>query len=279
MNCKVVQRRLMSMEDPARAPADLHAHLAGCDGCRDWHSRLILVEMAIPLVPVPRSRAKNDLLRRLMPERRSARIQEPIFSPDPADASLLPFPLPAPASPPLTWSRAKRLIAGVAALVLLLACGAWVVYQWSNTPDVSLADPKPSRDILLASLVNCDVRLATATTPKERVEILADISQFLCDQSRAMALESSPEELHTLAKLYDKVIRDGVLKQAKGIPANQRRGIILPIADRLSQTARVLDRLIQKVDEDSCKKPLQEIANSAREGNRGLYSLIVEERT
>jgi len=41
MNCTILQRRLMSLENPRRPPPELQAHLTQCAGCRDWLRRLV----------------------------------------------------------------------------------------------------------------------------------------------------------------------------------------------------------------------------------------------
>jgi hypothetical protein len=69
MRCEVVRLRLLSAENPAKAPADLRAHLARCEFCRDWHEDLCALEQHVPYLPVPNSRGKAKLLQRLLSEK------------------------------------------------------------------------------------------------------------------------------------------------------------------------------------------------------------------
>jgi hypothetical protein len=68
MKCKVVQRRLLAITNPERIPAELRNHLAHCAACREWHNHLILLEQHIPLLPVPQSNGRAQLMRRLLQE-------------------------------------------------------------------------------------------------------------------------------------------------------------------------------------------------------------------
>ena len=85
-------------------------------------------------------------------------------------------------------------------------------------------------------------------------------------------------ELEVLARLYERVIREGIVEQARALPAGDRRSILAPIAERLARTARQIDRLLQKVSPEK-SWPLQNMGSAAREGNRRLYTLVTEVRS
>jgi hypothetical protein len=154
----------------------------------------------------------------------------------------------------------------------------WWMSNGSDAPQPEPPREKPATDPLLASLLQRDLRLATATSPRERIEILADMAQELQDAIRLLAQAAGGEPLEGMATLYDQVVRDGIIKQAQALADNERRPILNPIADRLARTARSVERLAGKVPAEH-SKPLHTIAAAAREGNRHLYALVAKERS
>ena len=66
MNCTTIQRRLLAAEQPDRPAAEVKSHLAECPACRAWHRRLVQLERHIPLLPVPPSEGKAELLHHLL---------------------------------------------------------------------------------------------------------------------------------------------------------------------------------------------------------------------
>jgi hypothetical protein len=272
MNCHLVKRRLLSSSDPAEAPPDVRAHLAGCSCCRDWQRQLVQVERNIPLLPVPRSRGRDRLMQRFVPA--------PAQSPPAAAVPPLPA-ASAPAKRPLRRTLVLiRLGAAAAALFLILVLGGRAVWPRHQLPaNTSGPVPQPaSPDPLLAGLVRHDLRLATAATPRERLAILADVADELLDPASALAAQMANPQLEALARLYGRVIDEGILKQARTLPAAERRSILSPIAERLARSARHIDRLVQKTPAEQSRS-LQSIAGTAREGNRRLYGLVAEVRS
>jgi hypothetical protein len=123
MRCEVVRLRLLSALDPARTPADVRAHLAGCEFCRDWHEDLCTFEQHVPYLPVPTSRGKAKLLKRLLDE--NSQIKKNGHSATPATEQTLPesSAATAPDSPTLIHPRFftfPGLMAGLAAVVLFV---------------------------------------------------------------------------------------------------------------------------------------------------------------
>ena len=66
MNCTVIQRRLLSAEQPEQPPGDIKSHLAQCPTCRAWQRRLVQLERLVRQVPVPPSTAKEQFLQRIV---------------------------------------------------------------------------------------------------------------------------------------------------------------------------------------------------------------------
>jgi hypothetical protein len=277
MKCEFVQRRLLALEDPAQVPAEYRAHLARCGICRDWQSQLLLLEGNIPCVPVPPSRGKARLLRRLieMTRDKETRVEKAV----PTTLMKVPAVPAVSQAPTLPLSHVlilPRRAAALAAAVLLFVLGWWIFHSRTTGPE--LPPTKPVADPLLASLVERDMRLATAASPRERIEILADMAQELQDATRFLAQAAASDELDGLARLYEQVVHEGILRQASALPAGERRPILNPIADRLSKTARSVERLVPRVPAE-CGKPLHAIAEAARQGNLRLYGLLSEARS
>ena len=277
MRCELVQRRLLGVQVPAQVPADIRAHLARCATCRDWQSNLLLLEENIPLIPVPASRGKGRLLRQLMPTQAAETKVEK--TPVTALVKVPAFPVTQPAT--LRFSQVlllTRRAAVLAAALLLLVLGWWLFQSRTETPESPPTRATAPADPLLASLVERDLRLATAASPRERIEILADMAQELQATTRTLVQEAASDELNGLAKLYEQVVHEGILKQAQVLPAGERRSVLNPIAARLSRTALSFERLVQRMPAP-CSKPLQMIGAAAREGNRRLYGLLSEARS
>ena len=170
----------------------------------------------------------------------------------------------------------QRLLAGVAAAALI-AVGLWILTT-GKKPPAPAPIKKPAADPLLSGLVQLDSQLARAGTPRERVEYLSDMANILFDETRALAQEAAGEELAAIAGLYEQVVRDGIIKQARAVHTADRRKILNPIAERLRRAARAADGLRGKVP-PQYSKPLASMAQSAWEGYRGLTALVPEEKS
>jgi hypothetical protein len=275
MNCEVVQRRLMSALDPAQVPPDLRAHLLICGPCRDWQGQLLQLEQHVRQIPVPSSRGKSRLLKQLRGTPSPRRPLEPAT----AAAALVAGPARASASggslPFRTWPR-QRLLGSLAAAILFGLLGWWLLGP-GKTENQDAPMTRPANDPLLASLLQYDVRLATANSPKERIGLLADVAQTLHDESRFLASEPSGEQLNGLAGLYEQVIRYGINKQAPSIPASERPRVFKPIIEQLEKAAQASERLVKKVSAEQALS-VQKMANVAWDGRRYLTTLLAEGR-
>jgi hypothetical protein len=135
MRCEVARSRLLAAVDSAKAPAEVRAHLIRCEFCRDWHEDLCTIEQHVQYVPVPESRGKAKLLRRLLhepgPEVPNPESAIPDFRPTPEKSKTLPESSAAnfPDTPVLRHPRFftfPGLMAGLAA-VALFVLGTWLM--------------------------------------------------------------------------------------------------------------------------------------------------------
>jgi hypothetical protein len=127
MNCEIIQRRLLSIPDPERMPSPLRAHLAYCGACREWHEHLLLLERHIPMLPIPRSNGKANLMRRLLQEQAPP---NPGDMPGTSSRSHVPTPSHSQFG---TLLRSRTWLLGVAAALLLIALSWLGLQRWLQT--------------------------------------------------------------------------------------------------------------------------------------------------
>jgi hypothetical protein len=257
MNCIAVQRRLLEAENPDQPHADLRPHLAVCSACREWQRRLVQLERNMPLLPVPASTAPADIFLKV-PQEAGKSSQE-------AGRRNLRLRFSAP--------RGRRLVmavSGVAAALLLVLLGWGTLREppVKPRPKVVRAGPDP----LVERLLQRDLGLAKAQSHRERLVLLGELADDLHVETRALARTAGAEDLQELARLYRQVVHDGILERARTLPANERRQVLDPIADRLARAGRDAEKLAQEVP--SAAGPLQVVAEAAREGHGRLRTLV-----
>jgi hypothetical protein len=222
MTCQTLHRWLLEAEPRRRMPAELRAHVADCPRCQRLQHYLRRIEQNLALVPVPPTTARSAFLREFLAPAGPPIVAAPVVAPPPA--------------------RSWRYLAAVAAAVLVLI-GSGVIF-YALRPDAETVAPAPvaRRPQLLDNLLERDLRLAQATTQRERVEALADLADDLHGETQFLTLEANPTDLDTLARLYAQVVREGIVPRARDLPAAQRRSVLVRIAERLLETASAADR-------------------------------------
>jgi hypothetical protein len=285
MKCSVLQRQLLELERPDHPPIELLTHLARCPACRAWQRHLLQLETDVRQLPMPASTTRDDFLRRLLIGT-SASTPGPEPIPELAPPPDLPTPergtLPLRSfRPPLgrreRGVRKLALATGLAAGLLLFVLG-WTAWLLPTNPlDTKQANSKqPAPDPLLAALVKHNLHLAATAKPRERVETLAALAEELHGEMRSLAHAGTAEDLKTLAALYEKVVRQGVLEQAGRLPAGQRQQVLKPIAGRLSLVSNEAEQLATEVAADRVEA-LQSMAKAARDVKEKLLALAKEE--
>jgi hypothetical protein len=271
MICSHIQLRLLATEDPGHPAPEVEVHLAVCPACREWRRRLLQVEANVPRLPVPASRARGDFVAKLL---------------NPS----LPRPSLAPPKPRRAYARALagkwRKVAAAVAAAILVACGAFfgnLLWQaWRQPNDQPLAQTpgenrQQSPDTLVARLVRFDLRLARASSAKQRVTALADLADKLQGETQELAKYTTSPRLKRLARLYGKVVRQGLVLRSRKLPAGERRQVLTPIAERLGQVKQEAERLARQRPGSAAS--LRVIARVAREGEAALRGLIDKEAT
>jgi hypothetical protein len=296
MNCQQCQRRLMSVEKPAFPDLPAQAHLAECLACRDFQQQLVLLENSVPRVPVPASKAKARLLQQI----RSA--------PSPAASAAGSAQLRAGSTGCRKETDLRARLAGrwhevgfgLAAAVVLIACGLWLGNWLSRTtpaddvppplaqnqePEAVAKAPNPFKKgdkknpfakgkTLVAKLMDCDLKLAQAQTPRQRIEALAELASLLHRETSELCRSAGPAELNKLAALYKQVIHDGMLPQARELPMGERMEILPAVTAQLAKAER--DAVETARVTPGSAAALQAIAAAAHDGDVQLRELMQE---
>jgi hypothetical protein len=300
MKCQACQTELLAAADPERPSREVAEHLAGCPVCQEWQRQILLIERSVSRIPAPPSRACEALVQRLL---------QPA-GPPAAPAAYLPPALPRPRS---RWRLPTLGVAGLVAAALLIACGILLgnylarsippadLSPQAQAPEEAAALQKPAdtrktnkqgivvlapapaakkeppapASPLTARLLACDLALAEADSPGKRLEALVALADELQGETKALADAAGAEDLRTLARLYEKVIREGIVPGAGSVRAGERRAVLGPIASRLVRTRRDLRELARRSGPTSAG-PLLQIAAAAEVGGRRLRDLMRE---
>lgn len=278
MNCQTTRSRLLASEDPARPAAEVQGHLAACPACRQWQARLAGMERSVCRLAVPRSAAaRAALVQRILhgPDTATAAANAPIdLSPlghrIGAPLSLTPLPgrRPAPRKPSRSWRPAAYAGLAAAAAMLVLVAGWQALTGRRPGPVVREILPQPPHDQLVEHLVKRDLSLAEAGTAVDRVRALADLAEDLREVTRALVHTARSEDLMDLARLYERVVRQGVAERAKAVTAAERATALGPVADKLRQAGGEFDALAR--DLPAIADPFQLMAAAAKEVGRQL---------
>ncbi len=262
MNCQTAQRRLLGSDRPDEPSAEVEGHLAACASCRAWQQRLAEVERLLPLLPVPASAARGELVQRV--------LSGPL--PPPAEPAPTPPLLPLlsrpslPAAPPKERGLRKLAVA----FALAAALGAFAVGWWAwphEAPGLLPAlDPVALHREERARL------LREAGTPREQVKVLARMVREIHAEVREHAEDA--DRLALAARVYAEVVGQDLLAYARQVPVAERAEALAEVADSLSGAESEMERRAAEAKSERQRAPLRELAASARDGDRRLRALI-----
>jgi hypothetical protein len=262
MNCHTVQRRLLSSERPEGPSPDVEAHLAACAACRAWQQRLLEVERLVPLLPVPASAARGELVQRVL----SGPLPPPA---EPAPAAPVP-PLLSRPSLPAAPAKERGLRKLALAFALAAALGTFAV-GWGLWPHEG-AGLLPGLGPVALQREERGRLLREAGGPRERVRLLAGMVRELHAEVRAHPEDA--DRLALAARVYAEVVGQDLLTHARAVPAAERAEALAEVADSLSRGESELERMAAGAPSERQRGPLREMAAAARDGDRRLRALI-----
>jgi hypothetical protein len=262
MNCTETQNALFNLERPDRPDAAMRLHLAGCDACRALHTRLVEAERALPQLIVPPSTRRDDFVHRV-------RYGEVVIPPAAASPWVLPMR-------PSSKERGLRKLAVAIALAagLLVFVGSW----WALKPGqdaVSHVQPDP----LAVRQQERDRRLVAAHSPRERVEILADMAQKLNLEARQLIRAADTEKLQVVARFFREVVRDDLVRHARALSADELKTVVDSVSRQLiiaeSEAQREVQRLEAINAPAATMDSLRDMALAARESHDQLRTMVM----
>jgi len=259
MNCQTVQNKILTLPDPRHIPDSLREHVGSCGACRTWAELAGRLEGFLERLPTPAapSDKKAALIARLQrhPETVELAAEQP--------RSFREF------------LRQNATLVGGLAAAIMVAIGVWATLGKNGTKqDVEVATPK---DPFLEKMVQRDVALAKATTYGQKLEALGGLADDLSAEARGLARIANPDELRDVARWFDRIVKDGMIRQAEKMPGNamtpaERKAQLTELARKLGETADEVKKATGEVPPDA-KPILERIADTARFGQKKLQDM------
>jgi hypothetical protein len=134
--------------------------------------------------------------------------------------------------------------------------------------------PNAGLNPMIQRLVKSNRTLAHAASAETQLEALADMADDLFVEAQRQA-RSQPGQVKAMAALFEKVVKDGVLKSASRLPLKRRRPVLTPIVDRLSRTAQEAEAVAVKSDSQAADS-LRRLGDIARQGGNELRQIAGE---
>jgi len=281
VNCASARNRILALADPAVLPESLDAHVSNCATCQAWLRLAIQVDTAVAAIPVPVSdgKAKRQLLSQFQGSpARSAKLKKPASAAE-AEANIIMTPPPTmkpaaqPAAPrqPLGERLARLWPAGLIAAAILVGAISWAILGGKSNDNQVLASAGP--DPMLSDVVGAKVRLDTAPDAVGRVDVLATLADTIHEEARTLSKVTPGEEMTSLAKMYDQVVREALVPQARALTGEERRTKLPAYQERLAKAEQEANRLANEAPVGS-DQALKDIAESAKAGRIELAKLI-----
>jgi hypothetical protein len=159
----------------------------------------------------------------------------------------------------------------------LLFLTGLLVWHSGSPPQMAHSTAQPAGESLASKLRRYNVSLARTEKPADGVSAMADAAEKLHARGRDTVLTASADDLADLADVYDSVVREGVMKPAEGLSADERRKILQPIAETLREAESQWQQLSQQNGlPKRVQKALEKCAFAARDGHARLKELCAE---
>jgi len=261
MNCQTIQNRVLALPDPRLLPDPLREHVNACPGCLAWWKQAARIERILAELPVPPAPA----------DKKTALLQElsgPVIHTVPA--------IERRSFATRFWSvPAVRTMAGLAAAVLF-AVGGWLMIRpGPGSPNIQA---KPSSDPFLERIVQRDLALAQARTADQRLDVLGSLAGDLSTEAQSLSKIANPEELRDLSGMFQKVVNDGIVEQARKLPEHsltqtQKKELLNRLSQKLLDAGRQADEAARE-SPPHAQPALKTISETARDGQTKLKAIL-----
>jgi hypothetical protein len=226
--------------------------------------RLLETERQFALVPVPPSTALPSFLHRF--------LEEEIPAPGELAGGLPALTIRRfPSHPPARERGLQKLSLAVALVAALLL---FVISWWALPPQPDGSRPPARTDPLAARQAQRDQRLASARSPRERVEILSDLADKLHTEAVSLAGKADVENLAVLVRFYNELVHEDLIRHAQLLHVQERAAVIDVVATRLTHAESHLQRVLATEPPRFGSRSLRELAVAAREGHDRLRALL-----
>lgn len=250
MKCKQVLQRMLATSGPRKLSSDVLDHIDQCGRCHRIHERLVEIDRSVSQLPVPSSAAaKAAFVQRMLFEPTTVRPRRRVR---------------------ISW---VHVVTGVAAALLLALLASGVLNRERTKSMTPLG-----ADEFLAEMLDRGMIMATAGTPKQRVEELAILADRLDQRTRQLARVADPNDLSELANLYKHVLQGdkGLIARTELIEADRMK-VLDPIADRLLRASQDVEKLSREVPPGAVDS-LQVMAKAARDAHQAIRQKAREDK-
>jgi hypothetical protein len=278
MNCSSARNRILALPDPAAPSESLIVHVNSCPGCQAWHRAAVQVDAAVAslAVPVTDGSSKRQLLSQFRTQ--PARVEKPKKSAKPVSRVIKsPLSLKAtvrPAGPrqPLGERLARLWPAGLVAAAILVGAVSWAIFGGKSKENAIVASAGP--DPMLKDIVAAKVKLDTAPDAAARVEVFANLADTIHEEARTLAKVTPGEDMNSLAKMYEQIVREGLVPQARAMSEEERRAKLPAVKQKLEEAEQTTNRLLGDGVPVGSDQALKDIAETAKAGRIELAKLI-----
>lgn len=232
MKCQDIQNELLTNGAVLPSSDSATLHISQCAQCHRLQLELTQLDSCIRDLPAPSSEARKH------------KFQKQLY-----DTNLVIRDVPIRPSTqlntrPALWHSLSFWVGGIAAvLVLFIGWAMWPV------PPVGVPIGKTApRQELLGKEVKYVVQLAKTDSATERMIVWANWSSDLRQTVAELHNAANADEMATLARMYEKALQEGLVKQAKQLPdhllALERKQTFDEVLAHIAQNEQAMKRLV-----------------------------------
>jgi hypothetical protein len=263
MKCEAVQNRLLAAPDANDPGEELRVHVAGCAACRAVQARALQLDLLLADLPAaPSSEARK------LAFLESVQHAGPIIRVKPsglrtASGTFKPFRV-------VRWQHT----AATAAALLVAIAGIWF-FTRGKAPVPEVAE-KPRHELLKKEVKHV-TQLAACDSAPQRMTIWAEWASDLKAETKDLYKVAPSDELQSLARLFERAVQDGIVKQAKlldrHMPAAERQALFRDALARLTDAETETKQLAQNAP-PAAQKTLLKMSETARLARTTLEPLV-----